>query len=342
MIQNTASCNFAFEQSWRPKAAVCETTCGMSGLPSGITSKKPRQNRCAFARFLAYWKCGVVSLRPANDNWSTPLRFHYLSDLHLESQDAPDALPEGEVLIVAGDLCHARCLAAAADDGYAQVQRDRVLRFFERANRNFGKIIMVMGNHDHYDGVFEDSAAQFRRHLDGITVLDNEAITIGDVRLFGTTLWSDFEGGNADAMKRASKGCGEFFFVKKRVLDEAGAETLARFRPADALIAHQHALDALEIFIAEPAPGRKVVVSHHAPSRKGLNPLHQGNGLDGAYASTLDGLIERSGVSEWVHGHTHIRRIYRIGDTQMRVNCRGFADRDPGARQFRADTHFDI
>jgi Icc-related predicted phosphoesterase len=270
------------------------------------------------------------------------LRFHYLSDLHLESQDAPEALPEGELLIIAGDLCHARIFAAGADDGYAQAQRDRVLRFHEHAVTNFDKVIMVMGNHDHYDGVFEDSAMLFRRHLEGVTLLDDEAITIGDVHLFGTTLWSDFEGSDVDAMKRASKGCGEFFFVKKRVLDEAGVETLARFRPADALAAHARALAALESFVAQPLSGKKLVVSHHAPSRKGLNPLHQGNGLDGAYASALDGLIEQSGASVWVHGHTHIRRNYRIGDTHMRVNCRGFADRDPGARQFRADTYFDI
>jgi Icc-related predicted phosphoesterase len=270
------------------------------------------------------------------------LRFHYLSDLHLESQEAPEALPEGDLLIIAGDLCHARVFAAAADDGYAQTQRDRVLRFVERAVTNFGKIIMVMGNHDHYDGVFEDSAALFRRHLEGVTLLDDEAIAIGNAHLFGTTLWSDFEGGNADAMKRASKGCGEFFFVKKRVQDGSRAQMLARFRPADALAAHERALAALESFVAQPASGKKLVVSHHAPSRKGLNPQHQGNGLDGAYASALDGLIEQSGVSVWVHGHTHVCRNYRIGDTQVRVNCRGFEGRDSGAHQFRVDAYFDI
>lgn len=37
------------------------------------------------------------------------MRCHYLSDLHLEAQDFGTALPKGEVLIIAGDLCHARC-----------------------------------------------------------------------------------------------------------------------------------------------------------------------------------------------------------------------------------------
>lgn len=32
------------------------------------------------------------------------MRCHYLSDLHLESQDFISALPKGVVLIVAGDL----------------------------------------------------------------------------------------------------------------------------------------------------------------------------------------------------------------------------------------------
>jgi hypothetical protein len=38
------------------------------------------------------------------------MRCHYLSDLHLESQPFQQALSGGDVLIIAGDLCHARCL----------------------------------------------------------------------------------------------------------------------------------------------------------------------------------------------------------------------------------------
>lgn len=269
------------------------------------------------------------------------MRIHYLSDLHLESQDWERPLPRGEVLVVAGDLCHARCFIAAETDRYAVAQRDRAIRFAETAAKQFEHVILVVGNHDHYDGVFQDTAALLAQHLPGVTVLDDAAIEIGGIRMFGTTLWADFEGGNAEAMKRAARGCGEFFFVKMRADSAAGAP-LARFRPTDALAAHRKARAALEAFLAKPTMRKTVVVSHHAPSFNGLNPLHAGNGLDGAFATPLDALIEGSGISVWIHGHTHIRRRYRIGETTVLANCRGFDAKDPVARSFSPDVHIEI
>jgi len=274
--------------------------------------------------------------------WGAAVRFHYLSDLHLEAQDFPLPLERGDVLIIAGDLCHARIFEAAPDDGYARAQRERVLRFADRARANYARIILIPGNHDHYEGVIDDTAAIFRRHLPGFLVLDGESANLGGVLIFGATLWSDFEGRNPDAMKRAGKGCGEFFFVKRRATDDAGASILARFRPPDALAAFDRDTAALRAFCASAAGKRPIIVTHHAPSRAGLNPLFVENGLDGAYASNLDDLVASSGAAVWIHGHTHIRRKYRVGGVEVRANCRGFAEKDPTARNFTAKPYFDL
>ena len=86
-----------------------------------------------------------------------------------------------------------------------------------------------------------------------------------------------------------------------------------------------------------------VVITHHAPSLKGLNPYHVGNGIDGAFASDLDSLIARlTAVPVWIHGHTHIRRQYRIGDTAVHVNCLGLEHKDPDARHFDPSAYVDI
>ena len=76
------------------------------------------------------------------------MRCHYLSDLHLESQSFDVRLPCGDILIIAGDLCHARRLDPARTDKYSADQRERV-----------------------------------QKHLCGVTVLDNEAIEIEGVRV---------------------------------------------------------------------------------------------------------------------------------------------------------------
>lgn len=266
------------------------------------------------------------------------MRCDYMSDLHLESQDFPWPLRRGDVLILAGDICHARIFSAEGTDTYAQQQRERVKAFMRRAISNYTHVLLVLGNHDHYEGQIEQTAGLFRANLDGVTVLDNEAVQIGGVTFYGTTLWSDFEGRQEHSLRAAAKGCGEFFFVK--MLDAGGVAR--RFRPADALAAFDRSVEALKAFLATATPEKTVIITHHAPSRKSLNPVHMGNGKDGAYASDLDDLVAGSGVAFWVHGHTHVIRRYRLGKTMVLANCRGFDGRDPATRDFLPRASFEI
>lgn len=267
------------------------------------------------------------------------MRCHYLSDLHLESEHFDAGLPGGDVLIIAGDLCHARCLDPARTDKYSADQRTRVMRFMDEARARFAHILMVAGNHEHYDGVFEDTLPILRANLAGVTVLDDEAVDIGSVRFFGTTLWSDFEGRSEAAMTGVRRRMGEYFFVKTRRPDGA----LAKFQPEDALAAHQRALQALRATLAAQASRPVVVISHHAPSLQGLNPAFRGNGLDGAYASSLDEQVAAlENVPVWVHGHTHVARTYPIGGTTVRSNALGFASKGAGARAFTPKACFEL
>lgn len=271
------------------------------------------------------------------------MRCHYLSDLHLESQNFDATLPKGDVLIIAGDLCHARCLDPARSDKYSIDQRARVMRFIDEAMAKFPHVLLIAGNHDHYDGVFEDTVPMLRRHLPGVTVLENESVEIDGVRFFGSTLWSEFEGRSEAAMNGVRRRMGEYFFVKRRTLDAEGRELLVKFRPEDALEAFDASWQALQRCLAERNGKPTVVITHHAPSRQGINPRFAGNGLDGAYVNHLDEAIATfTDVPVWVHGHTHIRRRYRIGATAVVANCRGFEGKDPSARGFSPAAHFEV
>jgi Icc-related predicted phosphoesterase len=270
------------------------------------------------------------------------VRCHYLSDLHLESQEFRWRLPKGDVLIIAGVLCHARCLDPARTDPYCVSQRTRVLRFHELALANFEHVLLVAGNHDHYDGLFEQTTRLLETYLPGFIVLDNKAVEITGTHFFGSTLWSDFEGRSEAAMNAVRRRLGEFVFIKRRVREPDGTERSVRFRPEDALAEFDKAMDALRQQLAVAPPGRTVVITHHAPSLDGLNPKHVGNGLDGGYASNLDDMIASSSVPVWIHGHTHIKRTYRIGDTTVRANCRGFDGKDASANAFTPNVYFDI
>jgi hypothetical protein len=47
-------------------------------------------------------------------------------------------------------------------------------------------------------------------------------------------------------------------------------------------------------------------------------------------------------VPVWVHGHTHIAKTYRIGNTAVRSNALGFAAQAGAAPGFSVKSHFDI
>jgi predicted phosphodiesterase len=271
------------------------------------------------------------------------MRCHYLSDLHLEAQAYLHALPEGDVLILAGDICNAVCLLPDFDGPSAQRQRDRVLALHDAVCARFPHVLMVAGNHEHYGGRLDLTVGLLRRHLPGFTVLDDEAVVIGGVRFWGGTLWSDLDGGDPLARRTIERQVADYRAIAVLRPDETGEPVAERLRPCDTLAAHGRAVDALGASLAVPHAGPTVVITHYAPSHGGRNPYHVGNGLDGAFASDLDGLIAAlTHVPVWVHGHTHIARTYRVGATTLRVNCHGFPGRDIAARRFDPGARFDV
>lgn len=271
------------------------------------------------------------------------MRCHYMSDLHLETQEFPWSLPKGDVLVLAGDLANAAHLDGARTQPYSRNMRDRVLRFADAASRNFTHVLLVAGNHDHYDGVFSETVTTLKRELPSLHVLDDEAVEIGGVCFYGTTLWTDFGVGDTETMNRVRRKLGEYFFVKIGSCAHDGETATRKFTPEDAAAAFERSWQKLRTHLASPDRKPTVVVTHHAPSRQGLNATHIGSGLDCAYASDLDAAIASfDRVPAWIHGHTHIRKSYRIGGTAVLANCRGFDGRDRSANAFKPDPFFDL
>lgn len=81
--------------------------------------------------------------------------------------------------------------------------------------------------------------------------------------------------------------------------------------------------------------GKRVVLTHHAPSARSLAADRRDNLISAAYASHSDELVEASQAALWIHGHTHHAVDYTIGTTRVVSNPRGYTD-EPVAG-FRAD-----
>lgn len=96
-----------------------------------------------------------------------------------------------------------------------------------------------------------------------------------------------------------------------------------RLRPADQAAWHARTVAWLRSELgADSRP--TIVVTHHAPSARSVNPAFEGDPINGAYASDLEGLISEFHPALWIRGHTHYCVDYRLGDTRILSNQRGY------------------
>jgi len=242
-------------------------------------------------------------------------KLRVMSDLHLEFGPL-DLEPLGEdVLVLAGDL-------DLADRG-AEWARGY-------ATAHGVPAVMIAGNHEFYNrrggrDVYpvDEVLARLRRHAAEEPLfhfLEGDAAVVAGVRFVGCTLWTDFalNGDAAAAMIRAHGAMNDYNLIW---------ETAARrFMPGDALMRHRVARNALEERLADYRAGAPLVVlTHHLPSARSIAGRYADTAYNAAYASNLDELVARSGAALWIHGHTHVSQDYRIGNTRVICNPRGYA-----------------
>ncbi|MGQ7260745.1 metallophosphoesterase [Vreelandella sp. V005] len=217
------------------------------------------------------------------------MRLRILSDLHLEFFDGHRDLPDvdADVVILAGDI-HRK------SEGLAWARH----RFPDMP------IIYVPGNHEFYGTcmpLLREALAEEAERLD-IELLDNREITLGGVRFYGTTLWTDFAlyAGNptkdpAHTVSKALRYMPDF-----KIVQSSPGVTLT---PQMSQQLHTEALAWLEGELAQPFDGPKVVISHHAPMHDCIPDQYLGDALSPAFASNLPHLMGKMDI--WVHGHVH-------------------------------------
>ena len=217
------------------------------------------------------------------------MRLRILSDLHLEFFDGNRELLEieADVVILAGDI-HRK------SEGLAWARR----RFPDMP------IIYVPGNHEFYGTCMpllrEELALEAERH--SIELLDNRAVTLGGVRFYGTTLWTDFAlyAGDPTQNPAHTESKALRYMSDFKIVQTSPGVTLT---PQASPQLHATALDWLESELAQPFDGPKVVVSHHAPLHDCIPGQYLGDALSPAFASHLPHLMGKMDL--WVHGHVH-------------------------------------
>lgn len=232
------------------------------------------------------------------------------SDQHIEQSDwsLPRPLPPHDVAVFPGDLSSPltealRLIARERDAGIGLARH----------------VVFVPGNHEFYGVEMQGELAEGRRLAGdlGIHLLDGDAVVIHGVRFLGATLWTDYAlyGTPSGSMGVASVEMNDHRWIGW------GAEP---FTPTHARAIHEARLGWLDSALAEPHAGPTVVVTHHCPSPRSVHRRFKGDPLNPAFASNLEDLMLRHRPALWLHGHTHASFDYRVGDTRVLCNPKGY------------------
>lgn len=231
-------------------------------------------------------------------NGDVALKLHILSDLHLELDYMEPPTTQSDITILAGDI--ARGIGA--------------IRWASKLSK---PILYVLGNHEFYGFNLSSLTEKFMLQKK-VVFLNNSYTTINDVSFFGSTLWTDFSFLNDPilAMYKAKQSINDYAVIKYN-------PEFKRLRPEDTLNLHKQSIRELQKFIE--LPGRKVVITHHAPSPMSVHPQYQKDPLTPSFASNLNNIIANSNIELWIHGHTHHSCDYKINNTRILSNPRGYA-----------------
>jgi predicted phosphodiesterase len=244
------------------------------------------------------------------------MKIKVISDLHLEFGAMNPG--EGDVLILAGDVCIARDIDKKE---VGKPYRD----FFTKCALYYNKVFYVMGNHEHYGYNFTRTYNKLKDHLPrSITLLENETVFYNNWAFMGATMWTDFHMGNPIDMLEAQMSMSDYAIIRY-------GGNYRKLLPNDTYNTHQLTKMWLSNELKELAPNVNVcVISHHGPSALSTNPKWRGDGLNSAYTSNLEYFMETyPNIRLWCHGHTHDSHDYIINETRVICNPRGYVGMEP-------------
>ena len=234
------------------------------------------------------------------------MKIRILSDLHVEFEDFEPPPAEADAVVLAGDI-HVRHHG------------------LDWARQKFPDlpVLYVLGNHEYYDQAMPTHLERLRQMAAGsnVSVLENEAFSIGGTTFLCCTLWTDFalHGKAPLHALTAIQVMTDYRIIRV-------GPTNRRLRPRDTAALHRRSARWLAAAARRHSGEKIVVITHHAPSIASVPGHFRGDPVSAAYASRCDELVEQSGAALWIHGHLHSQSDYTIGSTRVVCNPRGYPD----------------
>ena len=275
------------------------------------------------------------------------MRVALASDLHLEV--APITLnntDNAEVLILSGDILtacsmhdHPEVHLFKPEPGVIwkpsdeQIRAIRYHEFLAHVSKEFPHVVYVAGNHEYYHGRFPDAITWLKTKLaefPNIHLLEKSLFELGDLTFVGGTLWTDMNKNDPMTMYMIENRMNDFRIIKN------SRHNYRRFSPQDAVACHRETLNYFRQVIDSNPSQKFVVVGHHAPAYESVHERYRHDQvMNGGYYSDLtEFIVDRPQIVLFTHGHMHDPFDYKIGETRVVCNPRGYMGYEPEAADF--------
>lgn len=226
------------------------------------------------------------------------------SDLHCEFyDDIGESLLYGfntagtDILIIAGDL-------ALVKPHYKKI----IPILAEKAE----EVVVVLGNHEYYRhqvvGYMWQEIKKLENRYKNFRVLNNEMIELFGLKIYGGTMWFDYDPLN---------------ILYEKMLNDFNQ--IKNFKGW----VHNDNFSFRANLINCPTPD--IIVTHHMPSSSCVNSRYVGDDLNRFYYSNMNSYIESNSPPLWICGHCHLSIDKVLGETRVISNPAGYpGEYNPG------------
>ena len=235
------------------------------------------------------------------------MKIQIASDLHMEHwrRDLPDPVDQfapdeaRDLLILAGDITDGK-----TDYGLAFIRREL----------DISPIIYVPGNHEYYYASkqkVDNWWRAFATYHPGFHYLNDETVEIGGLRFYGAEWCSDFWG---DA---------QHYYFERLVMD---FHLTRDWNTTRHVAEFRRVTESMKKLAGEV----DVVITHFPPTLDALDrALYEGALTNPYFINDCEWLVQYIGATLWVSGHTHSPFDYRVGQTRVIGNPRGYREETP-------------
>lgn len=215
---------------------------------------------------------------------------------------------EDQILVIAGDI------------GTFSLY-GRYNYFWDDVNNRFNDIVVVLGNHDYYNGdmkVADSWYAEYFKKYENVHFLQEDMIKIKGVTFAGTTLWTDFDFESPEMLER-----GQLYMTDYAVTNYNGMP----LKTKDILGIHRRQAKFIEWAGYFLQGEKSVLVVHHLPGPQFVAPRWaldtDSNPL--FYANIDEKVID--GFDAVFCGHTHSSMDFTLkSGTHCVINPKGYGN----------------